>query len=423
MSKSRGTKTVVVVDGATAPVNSRLREIENWARDRDDERNYDVSWGSSKRETSKSDDDEDGDDASSQQTRIKTVLKKVCGAMNRAAPDTVVQCADAMNEALSSDYKQCDNSRKERLPEHDEDLQKESLSEPEPNAVAAAAAVYFTKRVWREPRYAVVFARIVKLVTCAVFKKTLLVTAVTQSFVNVADERVNGASVFFAAICNENVFGDDDEGQRMIRATLLELIHNAKVETSGDEGGNCPTSNAVHNKALRSLCVFAETGAVVKFPDLNERVRLVLVNATARFTGTQSAFAAERALRVFETSCAVGDCEAGSKTNGNAFGDCVGSKPTRGFFSYGRGQSLSRLETHREAVIDFSRNAKVGAISKTANKLHIVNAGTAQAVERGMLQGWVFQYIGGGANARSVEASRLKSAEASRLKSADASEL
>ena len=209
----------------------------------------------------------------------------------------------------------------------------------------------------------------------------------------------------------------------MIRATLLELIHNAKVETSGDEGGNCPTSNAVHNKALRSLCVFAETGAVVKFPDLNERVRLVLVNATARFTGTQSAFAAERALRVFETSCAVGDCEAGSKTNGNAFGDCVGSKPTRGFFSYGRGQSLSRLETHREAVIDFSRNAKVGAISKTANKLHIVNAGTAQAVERGMLQGWVFQYIGGGANARSVEASRLKSAEASRLKSADASEL
>ena len=38
-------------------------------------------------------------------------------------------------------------------------------------------------------------------------------------------------------------------------------------------------------------------------------------------------------------------------------------------------------------------------------------------------QGWVFQYIGGGANARSVEASRLKSAEASRLKSADASEL
>ena len=390
VGKTRGVKTVVVVDSdvyaKSGDYKTHREASSRWYDDSDDKRDYEKRWGNGKSNEDSKQSTNGSTMPTSKQTRVDTLLKQICGVMNRTAPDTICQSVIGMNKALTDiNVTECT---------YDDSTNSENSKDTNEENSSAAAAIYFTKRVWHEPRYSTTFAKITKGVVCQVFRQTVLETATIPFRKDtlkpggpgaVGFEILRNVSVFFSSLVTEDVFSnlDDYEPIDTIKKTVVNLIQVSEKETADMfTGVAC---------ALRALCVFVESGAMLSITfegekNLRENTRLVLVNATAPSCplGKQSAFAAERALRVLEGS------KAGEGTH--AHGTGVNTPQTTCGFAHGRGQSLSRKETHAEAVREFSR---IG-LGRNNNRptLQIVEKGSAKAVERGMRQGWVFAYVG-----------------------------
>ena len=424
VSKSRGVRTVVVVDdvgkgseekekGKTdvdrADRADRAAAVPpRWGSDPGDARAYARrGWG----KTTLSD--------SANRTRtspsdfVDFAVRETTAAMNRAAPDTVDACAARVSRALSRD------SRGEDDKEVDEAVLR---------AAATAAGAAFARRAAREPTYASTHAKVLRRVASAPFREkateatlqTLrrLALASPPSRRSASDDiDAEGAAAFAAALTERETTGsarDQAERARVAGAVAAALARLAEAAGTGSSA------------ATFALCVAVERGAMATCDEdvvapMRARLRAI---ASARDDAHRASkpssappfvlesgarFAAERALVALDRS---DDPTPPSEPS------VLETFPRLGF-GIGRGRALpaapragpraraqSRAETHAAAEAEAAgkrrgnASGNVEGLTKhrhrvaAAPPLRVVAAGSVAAVERGMRQGWVFRYVG-----------------------------
>ena len=416
VSKSRGVRTVVVVDdvgkgseekekGKTdvdrADRADRAAAVPpRWGSDPGDARAYARrGWG----KTTLSD--------SANRTRtspsdfVDFAVRETTAAMNRAAPDTVDACAARVSRALSRD------SRGEDDKEVDEAVLR---------AAAAAAGAAFARRAAREPTYASTHAKVLRRVASAPFReKATEVTLQTLRRLALAsppsrrsasdDIDAEGAAAFAAALTERETTGsarDQAERARVAGAVAAALARLAEAAGTGSSA------------ATFALCVAVEHGAMATCGEdvvapMRARLRAI---ASARDDAHRASkpssapplvlesgarFAAERALVALDRS---DDPTPPSEPS------VLETFPRLGF-GIGRGRALpaapragpraraqSRAETHAAAEAEAAGKRRGNASGNVEGSkkppLRVVAAGSVAAVERGMRQGWVFRYVG-----------------------------
>ena len=252
VSKSRGVRTVVVVDdvgkgseeqekGKTdvdrADRADRAAAVPpRWGSDPGDARAYARrGWG----KTTLSD--------SANRTRtspsdfVDFAVRETTAAMNRAAPDTVDACAARVSRAFFC---------------HDKEVDEAVL-----RAAAAAAGAAFARRAAREPTYASTHAKVLRRVASAPFREkatevtlqTLrrLALASPPSRRSVSDDvDAEGAAAFAAALTERETTGSAcDQSER---ARVAEAVAAALAEAAGTGS----------SAATFALCVAVEHGAM-----------------------------------------------------------------------------------------------------------------------------------------------------------------
>ena len=410
VSKSRGARTVVVVDdvgkgseekekGKTdvdrADRADRAAAVPpRWGSDPGDARAYARrGWG----KTTLSD--------SANRTRtspsdfVDFAVRETTAAMNRAAPDTVDACAARVSRAFFC---------------HDKEVDEAVL-----RAAAAAAGAAFARRAAREPTYASTHAKVLRRVASAPFREkatevtlqTLrrLALASPPSRRSVSDDiDAEGAAAFAAALTERETTGsacDQAERARVAGAVAAALARLAEAAGTGSSAATFALCVAVEHGAM------ATSGEDVVAP-MRARLRAI---ASARDDAHRASkpssaplvlesgarFAAERALVALDRSY---DPTPPSEPS------VLETFPRLGF-GIGRGRALpaapragpraraqSRAETHAAAEAEAAGKRRGNASGNVEGSkkppLRVVAAGSVAAVERGMRQGWVFRYVG-----------------------------
>ena len=428
VSKSRGVRTVVVVDDVG---REHAKEGKNdadgadraaavpprWGADPGDARAYARrGWGKAtllEREPANAflqSGHSDSDSDTRTRTRVDFAVRETTAAMNRAAPDTVDACAARVSRALS-----CGRGEDDK-----------NVDETVLRAAAAAAGAAFARRAAREPTYAPTHAKVLRRVASAPFREkataatlqTLRRLALASPPSRRSETRVpeaEGAAAFAAALTEQDTTRvcDQAERARVAGAVAAALARLAEAAGTGSSA------------ATFALCVAVERGAMATRGEdvvAPTRARLRAIASARedenRASNTSSApvvlesgarFAAERALVALDRTHGRPPSES------SALGT-----PHRLGFGIGRGRALpaaphagpharaqSRAETYAAAEAEAAGKRRGNASYASGNvegltkrrvaaapPLRVVAAGSVAAVERGMRQGWVFRYVG-----------------------------
>ena len=448
VSKARGVRTVVVVDDveeyrpeeesgnrrAGGGVERSVGDFRHrWRAADDDARAYEKrGWG----KKDASEDDPRSDvffRAETNSCPIDWAVRETTAAMNRAAPDTVDACAARVTRAL-------------RGAESPASFGDGAEADARKAAAAAAAGAAFARRAAREPTYESTNAKVLRRVDSEQFRAKAAETTLRylRRLSKRADPRetpvmfdAEGFAAFAAALgaleSDANVSSvreTETERARVaanVAATLSELCDVAETSSASlfalcaavEHGAFCGAERDVVN----SLSEDAETIAEKILACLRSVAsrRDPRVGGDAFAFPARARFAAERARVVLRAS-------REKQTREYFFADSrpiVGHGETRASFAenarvgfgLGRGRALSRneparsrAETHASAVAEAAAKRRRPTCGGTKTKndseasarvrvpvappLTIAVAGSVAAVERGMRQGWVFQYAG-----------------------------
>jgi hypothetical protein len=448
VSKARGVRTVVVVDdveeyrpeeesGNRRPGGGVERSVGNfrhrWRADDDDARAYEKrGWG----KKDASEDDARRDVCFRAETNscpIDWAVRETTAAMNRTAPDTVDACAARVTRAL-------------RGAESPASFGDGAEAEARKAAAAAAAGAAFARRAAREPTYASTHAKVLRRVDSEQFRAKAAETTLRylRRLSKRADPRetpdmfdAEGFAAFAAALgaleSDENVSvvrETETERARVtanVAATLSELCDVAETSSASlfalcaavEHGAFCGAERDVVNSLSEDAEKIAEK--------ILARLRSVASRRDPRVGGATFAFPA-RARFAAERACVKLCASREKQTREYFFAESrpiVGHSETRASFAenarvgfgLGRGRALSRneparsrAETHASAVAEAAGKLRRPTCGGTKTKndseasarvrvpvappLTIAVAGSVAAVERGMRQGWVFQYAG-----------------------------
>ena len=359
MSKRRGTKTVVVVDGEDGG------KIKNAGEDRYDPRRYEDDWRERSPSVPRSiPTSGDNDNNTRHPTAERDPASATRAALNRAAPDTVAACVDKIAAALRVSASSGESS---------------GTISPE----TLAAADLIVKRGAKEPSFRAVYADIARGVASKVgckisnsfanaVSKSTLAPFQTRCAPGKGGTHLAGHAVFAAELHHRELVTAEDVG-----AVARRLAEGADEEVSGVDSG--PVDSATCVPALCALVDALDAAATDALGDeTTALVRDVLgrvEDGVGHDMGGRARFLAGRASLTL--SSARVESHLTTRTNGGG---------TKGF---GAGRGKARPMDARAMT-----RAEVHASARAEMRMEVVQSGSTRAVDRGMRRGWTFAYVG-----------------------------
>ena len=355
VSKRRGTKTVVVVDGEDGG------KIKNAGEDRYDPRRYEDDWRERSPSVPRSIPVTD-DSNTRHPTAERDPASATRAALNRAAPDTVAACVDKIAAALRVSGSSGESS---------------GTISPE----TLAAADLIVKRGAKEPSFRAVYADIARGVASKVgceisnsfadaITKSTLAPFQTRCAPGKGGTLLAGHAVFAAELHHRGSVTAED-----VAAVARRLAEGADVEVAGDSGvdsATCVPALCALVDALDAAATAAlgdETTGLVR--DVLGRVE----DGISHDMGGRARFLAGRASLTL--SSARVESHLTTRTNGGG---------TKGF---GMGRGKARAMDARAMT-----RAEVHASARAEMRMEVVQSGSTRAVDRGMRRGWTFAYVG-----------------------------
>ena len=360
VSKRRGTKTVVVVDGEDGG------KIKNAGEDRYDPRRYEDDWRERSPSVPRSI-PTSGDNNTRHPTAERDPASATRAALNRAAPDTVAACVDKIAAAL----RVSGSSRASSASGESKTISPEIL----------AAADLIVKRGAKEPSFRAVYADIARGVASKVgceisnsfadaISKSTLAPFQTRCAPGKGGTLLAGHAVFAAELHHRELITAEDVG-----AVARRLAEGADAEVAGDSGVDSAT-------CVPALCALVDTLDAAATAALgDEAVELVrdvlgrVEDGVGHDMGGRARFLAGRASLTL--SSARVESHLTTRTNGGT---------TKGF---GAGRGKARPMDARAMT-----RAEGHASGRAEMRVEVVQSGSTRAVDRGLRRGWTFVYVG-----------------------------
>ena len=451
VAKSRGVKTVVVVDGddrneatdATGTTNGngngglsgrredwrredgrredgrredgrredgrredgRREAASRWGEDPEDARRY-LSRDGWRRKNGNGDGGDGGDERSGADPRAHSPRRTAASALNRATPDTVPAVARAIRDALSTDPS---------------------------DASATAFGATLARRAAREPSYRETYADIAtraetpSAATTAAAK--IAANALTNASPGMGGETLAGHAAFLAALARRGAEAAASRVDDAVRA----LVAAATVEAGEDETSKANSMSKANSAskansdvdrdrffsserlwdrtgratAFEATCAAIEGGAT-RHVQAETRDAAAKVLATAAAPGCRlggrARFLAERALDALRAeekdenaaAAAANDPSTSSFPRRPGFGVGRG-RPVAGAASASAGASSAASLSAPRGVLgapSAMRRADVHAAASAEMRVVVAKEGSVAAAERGMRRGWMFRYVG-----------------------------
>ena len=361
VSKRRGTKTVVVVDGEDPGERVKTPARTGTIRGGTRTTGANVPLRSRVRSPTSDDNKQQQHPAAERDPASATRA-----ALNRAAPDTVAACVDKIAAAL-----RCSASSSG-----------ESSGTISPETLAAADLI--VKRGAKEPSFRAVYADIARGVASKVgcgisnsfadaVSKSTLAPFQTRCAPGKGGTLLAGHAVFAAELHHRQLVTAEDVG-----AVARRLAEGADAEVSGDSG----VDSATCVPALCALVDALDAAATAALGDeATGLVRDVLgrvEDGVGHDMGGRARFLAGRASLTLSSARVESHTTAGTTLT---------TKCTTKGFGAGRGKArpmdaraMTRAEVHASARVEM--------------RMEVVQSGSTRAVDRGMRRGWTFAYVG-----------------------------
>ena len=374
VAKSRGVKTVVVVDRDDTKAETETETTSaasRWGEDPEDTRRY------TSRDGWRHGDEDDGEPSPvAGTTPVANSRRTAASALNRATPDTVPAVARAIRDALSTDPT---------------------------NASAEALGVTLARRAAREPSYRETYADLATREEMPPAATTAAANAAANALTRAAPgmggETLAGHAAFFAALARRGTEAATCRADRAVRALVAAAIVEAGEDepsgevkgTGGDERKRLwdVTGRAT---AFEATCAAIEGGATrrvrAETRDAAANV-LALAAAPGCRLGGRVRFLAERALDALRAD------DDSSRERADVHPRAT-SSPRASGFGAGRGKTIADAASPRAPLgaPPAMRRSDVHAAASAEMRVVVAEKGSVAAAARGERRGWMFRYVG-----------------------------
>ena len=378
VAKSRGVKTVVVVDRDDTKAETETETTSaasRWGEDPEDTRRY------TSRDGWRHGDENGGEPSPVARTTpvagttpLANSRRTAASALNRATPDTVPTVARAIRDALSTDPT---------------------------NASAEALGVTLARRAAREPSYRETYADLATREEMPPAATTAAANAAANALTRAAPgmggETLAGHAAFFAALARRGTEAATCRADRAVRALVAAAIVEAgEDEPSGEAKGAGGERKSLWDVTGRATAFEATCAAIEG--GMTRRVRaetrdaaanvLALAAAPGCRLGGRARFLAERALDALRADDSSRECaDAHPRAT---------SSPRASGFGAGRGKTIADAASPRAPLgaPPAMRRSDVHAAASAEMRVVVAEKGSVAAAARGERRGWMFRYVG-----------------------------